>query len=493
MPLPFIIGAAALALAGVGVKKTIEANEDKEKAERLNRSAQEVFDEAKSALDAARVRANEEIEQLGTLKFEIYEQSILPFVKTFQRVKNVRFNDNRVTDDGLKLTDNELKTFCQSVMSIEQVVSGGISALGGGGLAGLATYGAVGLLGTASTGTALGTLSGAALTNATLAWFGGGSLAAGGLGVAGGTLVLGGIVAGPALAIGGLMLASAAAEAMHNAYANLGQAQLYAEQFKTTEVAVDGVKKAFEEVGQVLMTLNEKFKLMLSKVVQRVNLNADYKTWSSQEQELLFMTAALAQTIKNILEVPLLDGEGVLTPGANAISKADIASLKAGTFKLEDAIALEKAKIEEQTKEAVPPKRTFADIIREKGTRLNDGSNIYSGLSLNDPKVRRKLENAIEAYASHVYEDDVLVLVDTTMFGKGDEGFLITDDALYYANESDDLRFSIQLSDITRVRLDDDDHEMAINGKRLSYTFSALDKPLKVLVGCFKEYIAERG
>ena len=45
-------------------------------------------------------------------------------------------------------------------------------------------------LGTASTGTAISTLSGAAATKATLAWLGGGTLAAGGLGVAGGAVVL---------------------------------------------------------------------------------------------------------------------------------------------------------------------------------------------------------------------------------------------------------------------------------------------------------------
>ena len=54
-------------------------------------------------------------------------------------------------------------------------------------------------LGTASTGTAISTLSGAAATKATLAWLGGGTLAAGGLGVAGGAVVLGVLCAGGAL------------------------------------------------------------------------------------------------------------------------------------------------------------------------------------------------------------------------------------------------------------------------------------------------------
>lgn len=45
-------------------------------------------------------------------------------------------------------------------------------------------------LGHASTGTAISSLSGVAATSAKLAWLGGGSLAAGGFGVAGGTAVL---------------------------------------------------------------------------------------------------------------------------------------------------------------------------------------------------------------------------------------------------------------------------------------------------------------
>ena len=51
----------------------------------------------------------------------------------------------------------------------------------------------VGTLGTASTGTAIGGLSGAAATSATAAWFGGGSVAAGGLGMAAAPFALTGI------------------------------------------------------------------------------------------------------------------------------------------------------------------------------------------------------------------------------------------------------------------------------------------------------------
>jgi transcriptional regulator with XRE-family HTH domain len=80
-----------------------------------------------------------------------------------------------------------------------------VGAAAGAGAA-FATYSTVAAMATASTGTAISTLAGAAASNATLAALGGGSLATGGLGVAGGTAVLAGIVAAPAVIAAGVAL-----------------------------------------------------------------------------------------------------------------------------------------------------------------------------------------------------------------------------------------------------------------------------------------------
>lgn len=60
-------------------------------------------------------------------------------------------------------------------------------------------------LGTASTGTAIASLSGAAAVNATLAAFGGGAIAAGGGGMALGSAILGASTLGVGLLIGGII------------------------------------------------------------------------------------------------------------------------------------------------------------------------------------------------------------------------------------------------------------------------------------------------
>ncbi|MGV8637508.1 hypothetical protein ACV35N_36320, partial [Pseudomonas aeruginosa] len=76
----------------------------------------------------------------------------------------------------------------------------------------------------------ISSLGGVAATNATLAWLGAGALAAGGYGMAGGMMVLGGIVAGPALAIFGHIVGNKGEAALNNARSNLEQAKTIRDQ-----------------------------------------------------------------------------------------------------------------------------------------------------------------------------------------------------------------------------------------------------------------------
>ena len=79
------------------------------------------------------------------------------------------------------------------------MVKDGLAATASGALTASAVYGTVSMLGAASTGTLISTLTGIASSNATLAWLGGGAVVFGGGGVALGTLVLGGIALVPAI------------------------------------------------------------------------------------------------------------------------------------------------------------------------------------------------------------------------------------------------------------------------------------------------------
>lgn len=98
--------------------------------------------------------------------------------------------------DNYSYVGNDISNLSGVGSMIGSIVKGIAGGIGGAiGAVGLATS-----IGTAGTGAAISGLSGAAATNATLAWLGGGTIASGGFGIAGGMAVLGGIAALPVIA-----------------------------------------------------------------------------------------------------------------------------------------------------------------------------------------------------------------------------------------------------------------------------------------------------
>lgn len=77
-----------------------------------------------------------------------------------------------------------------ALLAVGTVAAGAVAGVATGGLATVGLMSLATAVGTASTGTAIAGLSGAAAFNAALAWLGGGALSAGGLGMAGGTATL---------------------------------------------------------------------------------------------------------------------------------------------------------------------------------------------------------------------------------------------------------------------------------------------------------------
>lgn len=314
MPIPFILGGIALAAASYGIKKGIDAKDDFDTANSVNSRAKRTYDDAFNALDKQRERTKNSMENLGKLKFSIYENQLIPFVDVFERIKNIDFEDAQIQNEfrNLKIDQKDMLAIKKAALDIQSTIGAGITSLGAGGLAGLAAYGAVGAFGAASTGTAIAGLSGVAATNATLAWLGGGSLAAGGFGMAGGMAVLGGIVAGPVLAVGGAMLASKAEEAKHDAYSNLSKAELLAEEMQTATVKTKDIEQRFAEVSVILAKLQHIFSKLLNALTELVNSNQNFKTYDKDQRTLLMVSFATAKTIKNLMEAQLLAEDGTL-------------------------------------------------------------------------------------------------------------------------------------------------------------------------------------
>lgn len=321
MPIPFIIGGIALAAGAYGAKKGYDAKEDYDSAKRINREAEKIYDNAKNKLEEAREETQNTLESLGLLKLKLYEESILPFTEIYNKIVNIPEKKLNYKE-GKESSEIKNLNFKNIELELKEIVGGGVASLGSGGLVGLASYGSVGMLGTTAGGTAIGGLSGAAATNATLAWLGGGSLASGGFGMAGGMAVLGGIVAGPVLAVGGMMLASKAEEARENAYSNLKQAEIAKEEMKIACVKTNAIKRRVEELNAITIQINKYFIPFLGALNYLIINETNWNNYSNKDRELVIKTRYIAKTLLNLLEVNLLTKEGKLTENSKKIIKS---------------------------------------------------------------------------------------------------------------------------------------------------------------------------
>lgn len=135
------------------------------------------------------------------------ESFIVPFLDTAAAIDWEAFRDgHQVEDDdgGAGAQAIEIRGLWERMQvsvlrTLAEGAAGAVVGVGVGAGTAASVLAVVSATATASTGTAIASLSGAAASSATLAWLGGGSLAAGGMGVAGGTALLTGVVALPAL------------------------------------------------------------------------------------------------------------------------------------------------------------------------------------------------------------------------------------------------------------------------------------------------------
>jgi hypothetical protein len=318
MPFPLVLVAVPAVLGLFGAKKGHDAYSDNKKAKNLNQEAQKTFDRGQSRLRSARKQCTWELEALGRKKFDLWDRQMGRFVSLFEQLRNVELQGASRADQlgAAGFSRAELAKMKQLSGFASEVVSGGATALGTGALVGMASYGGAMMFATASTGTAIGSLTGAAATNATLAWFGGGSLAAGGLGMAGGMAVLGGIVAGPVLAVGGLVLASKAKKNLASARSNLAKAKKASKEMRAAAALLDGIRKVGELFNELLEGLDERTTAALDALEAVIaRAGTDYARYSIADRKTVHLAVMFAQGLKVVLETPLLTESGALSQG----------------------------------------------------------------------------------------------------------------------------------------------------------------------------------
>lgn len=327
MPLPLIpilIGLASLTAAGTGVYKGAKAIKDNSRANDLNEEAGDIIEKAKSSLKSAREKSKNALEALGNAKIDICQTSIKRFVDLFEQIKNVELQESVGLQElsKFRIDRQAIADFKEMSVMATSFAAGALSGAAAGGVVAFGAYSAAGAFAAASTGTAIAGLSGAAATNATLAFFGGGALTAGGLGIAGGTAVLGGIVAGPALAIVGIVMGAKASKNLDNAYSNLAQAKKAREEIKVLVTACNAIAKRAKLFNKVLVKLDLIFSPIMNQLARVIQVEGkNYAKYSPAAKQTVAAALSTAQAIKAMLDTPLLDKKGKLTDESAQVSQ----------------------------------------------------------------------------------------------------------------------------------------------------------------------------
>ena len=332
MPLPFILAGIAIAAAGYGVKKGIDAKGDLDDVKDYNSSAKTLAEEFERDLKSQKTATMGVLENYGKLKKHAME-SVFDFQDLFDvtddsSIKNDFKESKRIvitkeeeiailkeigvidSDLSMKEAASEIRTgkveLSQISNSLQSVAAGSLAGVAAGGGA----YLGVGSLATASTGTAISGLSGAAATNATLAWLGGGSLASGGFGMAGGTLVLGGLVAGPLLAIGGSVFAAKAAKAKDQAIDSYYDIEAQVKKGRVVISKLNAIEEHTTLCHSTCESVWKVFKDLLETLCQYANQNMHYRDMPGEDKSTIMFSYAVAYLLKDFITLGTINEQG---------------------------------------------------------------------------------------------------------------------------------------------------------------------------------------
>jgi len=317
MPLPLIPIIIAAGTGALGIGKGIKAAVDNNDANDYNRWANDTISKAKDSLEVSRKASNKALESLGGKKLFVLDKSISHFIVSFEKLKNVQLEDSTGMDEL-----NKFRLDKQTAAELKEMSGYASSILGGtmagalaGSLAGFGAYSAVATFATViGSTTAIGTLSGAAATSATLAFLGGGSLAAGGLGMAGGMAVLGGLVAGPALAVMGFIVGAKASENLDKAKSNYAESKKIAEELRIAAILCNGIRRRSYMFDRLLIRLDALFfPLVFGMETIITQKGDDWSKFNNDDKHTIAAAAAIAKAIKMVLDTPILTEDGKLT------------------------------------------------------------------------------------------------------------------------------------------------------------------------------------
>jgi hypothetical protein len=307
MPLPLIIGIGAAIAGAIGIGAGVNGGVKMKNASDTMKEAQSRNDKNLARFERRNKETSIVMDELGKEELKIL-QGFKHFSEVWEKIHN------KPEFKNLQIGENEITAYSPKQLNEVSVGAGvllgglGGAAVGtaGGFAAAGATTAAVMALGTASTGTAIASLSGVAATNATLAALGGGSLAVGGGGMALGTTILGAATLGVGLLVGGVIFSIAGQgveDKADNAYSQMLEAEKI---INKTVTYLNELKATANNYRDILGKVNALYIKNLQMLKNTVENKQNWHEFSNEEKLNAENTILLVGLLYEMCKVKLV-------------------------------------------------------------------------------------------------------------------------------------------------------------------------------------------
>ena len=316
---------------------------DRHDAKKIKNQADEDLSNAKEELEDKRNKTEKSIEKLGDAKLSAYSGSLENFYNCYTQISKADRKPFKRPTDSVSYKDvkHSLITISKTQVSLKKVALQSAGAVSTGALVAGGTYFAV-------KGLVFGKLAGVAAKNATLAWLGGGSLASGGAGRAGGMVVLGGIALAPVALFSMYMGYSSGKRKLNDAKNYADEVEVFVQKVKTLICELNQIDRAAKLFTKTIVSMDAVLQVQIEKLepvinrlsnrtfFQRVIRDPVKKFFHKnifEPDELRAITDALnsAVLLSSLIEKPLMNDNGGFI--SSSLEFVESANKKAETYK----------------------------------------------------------------------------------------------------------------------------------------------------------------
>lgn len=298
MVAPLAVPLVAVAVTGVGLAAKGAA--DIVQARLLARDARTRHETALVDLEAAQKTVHERVAAYGIQQLETVDTVLGRFSDWIERNEMAVNRLGHDPVDGVEVSVPELREMKDEVKQVQRWIKGGVAGAGVAIAAPKAALVGVAAFASASTGTPIASLTGAAATKATLAWLGGGSLASGGGGIAVGQAMLGLIAAAPAAFVGGITVAVVGSKQKTSAKQYVADVNVAIENVRVAITLLPMVSERVAELSGVLRALAERANRSID-TLEGLEFDPDHHAHHFAE------TLQLARALREVVNTPVLD------------------------------------------------------------------------------------------------------------------------------------------------------------------------------------------